>query len=433
MPPISSSPVLAGLKNILFYAALWREVKLAKCHVSFLCVASNLSKKKLAARPTHDKAARPSGVMLSVSACGSRVIRVKALQSGTFECKPGQPLFLVPVGKRFCQKANVRSARPKVASASLTTSKHSRLHTGTRFHEAFANFVRPHTILGTIISVSSVTMMALQFGGLLELSPALLVSKQTVQALVSAVLMNVAIVGINQVYDKKLDRVNKPYLPLASGAFSSDTALSIIAACTTVSLMLGALSGSSALLFSLVVSLLLGIVYSVDYPGLRWKRSPVLAASCVLFVRAVIVQLGFFAHALGRGLLDFHFPKNLWFAISFMVVYGAVIALFKDLPDVVGDHKQNIRTLSVRLGPSVVFNICVSLLSMAYGSAVLLSVMYSSATSTVLGILHTAVIFSLLVASKRVDISSSASLYEYYMLIWRAFYAEYFLLPWCTF
>ena len=74
--------------------------------------------------------------------------------------------------------------------------------------------MRPHTILGTIISVSSVTMMALQFGGLLELSPALLVSKQTVQALVSAVLMNVAIVGINQVYDKKLDRVNKPYLSL---------------------------------------------------------------------------------------------------------------------------------------------------------------------------------------------------------------------------
>jgi homogentisate phytyltransferase/homogentisate geranylgeranyltransferase len=359
------------------------------------------------------------------------VIRVKALQSGTFECKPGQPLFLVPVGKRFCQKANVRSARPKVAIASLT--KHGVSHSGTRFHEAFANFVRPHTILGTIISVSSVTMMALQFGGLLELSPALLVSKQTVQALVSAVLMNVAIVGINQVYDKKLDRVNKPYLPLASGAFSSDTALSIIAACTAVSLVLGVLSGSSALIFSLVVSLLLGIVYSVDYPGLRWKRSPVLAASCVLFVRAVIVQLGFFAHALGRGLLDFHFPKNLWFAIGFMVVYGAVIALFKDLPDVVGDRKQNIRTLSVRLGPSVVFNICVSLLSMAYGSAVLLSVVYNSATSTVLGILHTAVIFSLLIASKRVDISSSASLYEYYMLIWRAFYAEYFLLPWCTF
>ena len=280
--------------------------------------------------------------MLSVSACGSRVIRIKALHSETCERNPGhQPSFLVRRVKKRSQKA-FRRGQPKIATASLT--KHGVSHSGTRFHEDFAKFTRPHTILGTIISVSSVTMMAMQFGGVLEMSGALLFSKQTAQALVSAVLMNVAIVGINQVYDKKLDRVNKPYLPLASGAFSSDTALSIIAACTTLSLALGALSGSSALLFSLVVSLLLGIVYSVDYPGLRWKRSPVLAASCVLFVRAAIVQIGFFAHALGRGLF-FHLPKNLWFAIGFMAVYGVVIALFKDLPDVVGDKKHGFRTL----------------------------------------------------------------------------------------
>ena len=125
-------------------------------------------------------------------------------------------------------------------------------------------------------------------------------------------------------------------------------------------------------------------VYSVDYPGLRWKRSPVLAASCVLFVRAVIVQLGFFART-WTWLIRFPLPKNLWFAIGFMVVYGAVIALFKDLPDVVGDRKPLNTFCSTR--SIVVFNICVSLLSMAYGSAVLLSVVYSPPLSTVLGIL----------------------------------------------
>mmetsp|Transcript_27597 Transcript_27597/g.44237 ORF Transcript_27597/g.44237 Transcript_27597/m.44237 type:complete len:203 (+) Transcript_27597:577-1185(+) len=195
--------------------------------------------------------------------------------------------------------------------------------------------------------------MAWQYGGVLELYSVVTAALQAAKAIVSSVLMNVAIVGINQVYDKKLDRVNKPYLPLASGALSSDTALSVVAVCTACSLILGVLSGSSALLWALVLSLLLGIVYSVDYPGLRWKRSPILAASCVLIVRAVIVQLGFFAHALGRGLLDFHFPLNLWFAICFMTVYGIVIALFKDLPDVDGDSKQNVRTLSVRLGVSL--------------------------------------------------------------------------------
>ena len=273
--------------------------------------------------------------------------------------------------------------------------------------------------------------MAWQFGHVLEKFSMMIAAKQAAQAVAAAVLMNVAIVGINQVYDKKLDRVNKPYLPMASGAFSSDMALSVIAVSTTASFMIGVWSGSSALMWALVISLLLGIVYSVDAPGLRWKKSPLLAATCVLFVRAVIVQLGFFAHALGRELTDFNFPINLWCAIGFMTVYGIVIALFKDLPDMEGDMKQNVRTLSVRLGPSFVFNLCLALLSFAYGTAVFMSVVHAPTTmSRVVGAVHSAVIVTLLAASRRVDVASSDSLYDYYIrFIWKAFYLEYFLLP----
>ncbi len=275
------------------------------------------------------------------------------------------------------------------------------------------------------------TLMAWQFGHVLEMFSMMIAAKQAAQAVAAAVLMNVAIVGINQVYDKKLDRVNKPYLPMASGAFSSDMALSVIAVSTTASFMIGVWSGSSALMWALVISLLLGIVYSVDAPGLRWKKSPLLAATCVLFVRAVIVQLGFFAHALGRELTDFNFPINLWCAIGFMTVYGIVIALFKDLPDMEGDMKQNVRTLSVRLGPSFVFNLCLALLSFAYGTAVFMSVVHAPTTmSRVVGAVHSAVIVTLLAASRRVDVASSDSLYDYYIrFIWKAFYLEYFLLP----
>ena len=274
-------------------------------------------------------------------------------------------------------------------------------------------------------------MMAWQFGHVLEIFSMMMAAKQAAQAVAAAVLMNVAIVGINQVYDKKLDRVNKPYLPMASGAFSSDTALSVIAVSTTASFMIGVWSRSSALMWALVISLLLGILYSVDAPGLRWKKSPLLAATCVLFVRAVIVQLGFFAHALGRELTDFNFPINLWCAIGFMTVYGIVIALFKDLPDMEGDMKQNVRTLSVRLGPLFVFNLCLALLSIAYGTAVFMSVIHAPTTmSRVVGAVHLAVIVTLLAASRRVDVESSDSLYDYYIrFIWKAFYLEYFLLP----
>ena len=37
------------------------------------------------------------------------------------------------------------------------------------------------------------------------------------QALIPALLMNVCIVGLNQLYDVEIDKINKPYLPLASG------------------------------------------------------------------------------------------------------------------------------------------------------------------------------------------------------------------------
>lgn len=78
------------------------------------------------------------------------------------------------------------------------------------------------------------------------------------QALIPAVLMNVGIVGLNQVYDKKIDmvstfmvrtilnwfklsQVNKSYLPLASGEFSSSSALLVVSLSVTCSLVLGML------------------------------------------------------------------------------------------------------------------------------------------------------------------------------------------------
>ena len=43
-----------------------------------------------------------------------------------------------------------------------------------------------------------------------------------------ALLMNICIVGLNQVYDVRIDRVNKPYLPLASGEFSMQTGIALV-------------------------------------------------------------------------------------------------------------------------------------------------------------------------------------------------------------
>lgn len=81
--------------------------------------------------------------------------------------------------------------------------------------EALYRFSRPHTMLGTFVSIVSVSIMAMQS---LTWTSAAVVG--LLQALVPALLMNVAIVGINQLYDVDIDKVNKPYLPLASGELS---------------------------------------------------------------------------------------------------------------------------------------------------------------------------------------------------------------------
>jgi UbiA prenyltransferase family len=61
-------------------------------------------------------------------------------------------------------------------------------------------------------------------------NPGWVAAKALLQALGPALLMNICIVGLNQLYDVEIDRVNKPYLPLASGELSEQQGRWIVAA-----------------------------------------------------------------------------------------------------------------------------------------------------------------------------------------------------------
>lgn len=82
-------------------------------------------------------------------------------------------------------------------------------------------------------------------------------------------------------------QVNKPYLPLASGALSMRTGVALCLITGVLSIGLGIASNSRPLLATLVLSLALGVAYSTDLPFLRWKRYPALAAMCILAVRCL--------------------------------------------------------------------------------------------------------------------------------------------------
>lgn len=292
--------------------------------------------------------------------------------------------------------------------------------------QSLYKFARPHTLFGTFISICSVSLLAL---GPADFGTAALVG--LVQALIPALLMNICIVGMNQVYDVDIDRINKPYLPLASGEWDLQTGITTVIITGVLAVLMGVAIGSMPLLITLVGSLLLGIAYSTDVPFLRWKKYPLLAMGCILSVRAVMVQLGFYYHmkeAIGAAHPQMTPP--LIFAISFMVLCSVVIALFKDVPDLAGDEQAGVRTLTVRLGVSKVFWTCIVLLELAYAGAVgvgLLSQVWWSRVATV--VTHIIMGVLLYLRAKKTDLTSSKAIYDCYMFVWKLFYAEYLFIP----
>ncbi|XP_047952347.1 homogentisate phytyltransferase 1, chloroplastic-like isoform X2 [Salvia hispanica] len=300
--------------------------------------------------------------------------------------------------------------------------------------DAFYRFSRPHTVIGTALSIVSVSLLAVE--KLSDFSP--LFFAGLLEAIVAALLMNIYIVGLNQISDIEIDKVNKPYLPLASGEYSVKTGLMIVSSFGILSFWLGWVVGSWPLFWALFISFILGTAYSIDVPLLRWKRFAVVAAMCIFAVRAVIVQIAFYLHiqtyVFGRpGILT----KPVIFATAFMSFFSVVIALFKDIPDIVGDKIYGIQSFTVRLGQEKVFWICISLLEMAYAVALFVGVTSTctwSKWATVIG--HTALGYLLWSRAKSIDFKSKAAITSFYMFIWKIsssavqlFYAEYLLIP----
>ena len=86
---------------------------------------------------------------------------------------------------------------------------------------ALYKFTRPHTIRGTILASIAGTIRALtdtpgaiataQWGAMLP---------RAIIGMVALLLGNAFIVGINQIFDENIDKMNKPFLPVASGEMS---------------------------------------------------------------------------------------------------------------------------------------------------------------------------------------------------------------------
>jgi homogentisate phytyltransferase/homogentisate geranylgeranyltransferase len=295
---------------------------------------------------------------------------------------------------------------------------------------AFWKFSRPHTIIGTSLSVLGLYAIALSQRelGLEDITASL---PTIIGTLLACLCGNVYIVGLNQLEDVSIDRINKPHLPLASGEFSRREAIGIVMILGVAALLLSLWQGS--FLFGMVsLSLLIGTAYSL--PPIRLKRFPLLASLCIFTVRGVVVNLGLFLHFNQRLLPDqpdrwLQIPASVWALTLFVLVFTFAIAIFKDIPDLEGDRRYNINTFTLQLGAPAVFNLARWVLTVCYVGIMVAGFFLASVQWGVLILTHAVALVALWIRSRQVNLQEKRSIARYYQFIWKLFFLEYIMFP----
>jgi homogentisate phytyltransferase/homogentisate geranylgeranyltransferase len=276
-------------------------------------------------------------------------------------------------------------------------------------------FARPHTIVGTTLSI-------LGLYGIAAAEDHGTGAGDLLATLIAGLAVNVAIVGVNQITDVEIDRVNKPYLPIAAGDLTSQHAKTIVIACTVLPLAM-ALTQGAAETIAVAAALAVGALYSL--PPARLKRFPVAASLCITGVRSLAVNLGVYAH-FAHGI-----APPVWALCLFVLPFSFAIAVLKDVPDLEGDRAYSIRTFTVRLGPGRVFHIGLGALALAYAGMILAGppLLGDHVQPAVLVGGHLAAAALLVRWARLAHPGDHAAFTRFYMRVWVLFFLEYLLVP----
>ncbi|MGB3208123.1 MAG: homogentisate phytyltransferase [Crinalium sp.] len=293
---------------------------------------------------------------------------------------------------------------------------------------SFWKFSRPHTIIGTSLSVLGLYLISLALAAN-NFAPVQLT--QLIGSWIACLCGNVYIVGLNQLEDVEIDRINKPHLPIAAGEFSHQQAQLIVGLMGILALVIAWFQG--AFLFGMVgISLAIGTAYSL--PPIRLKQYPFWAALCIFSVRGTIVNLGLFLHfnwvLTGNTQIFGNIPPVVWALTLFILVFTFAIAIFKDIPDIDGDRQYNITTFTIKLGAAAVFNLARWVLTICYLGMIVAGVLLlPNVNSTFLVVSHLLLLVVMWWQSKEVNLQDKSAIANYYQFIWKLFFLEYFIFP----
>jgi homogentisate phytyltransferase / homogentisate geranylgeranyltransferase len=276
-------------------------------------------------------------------------------------------------------------------------------------------FGRPHTLIGTSLSIAglyAISASQQRASGAVDL----------LWTLLAGLCVNVFIVGINQVEDVEIDRLNKPWLPIAAGDLSLEAARRIVAVAAVAPVAMAVTQGVAELV---AVSVALAVGWAYSCPPLRMKRFPALAAGSITFVRSLVVNLGVWLHVAGTPV-----SAGVWALIAVTVPFSFAIAVLKDVPDIEGDRHFGIATFSVRLGPRPVLAVGVGALTLAgVGMAIAGPLALDGASPIVLVAGHLLGVAALWRWALRVDPTDPVAFAGFYQRVWQLFFCEYLLVP----
>lgn len=281
------------------------------------------------------------------------------------------------------------------------------------------SFARPHTVVATTIQVIAIFLIVVGWSG----GPAAL--GVIALTLLTCLALNLYVVGLNQLTDVDIDRVNKPWLPVAAGTLTPAAARLLTLGAGSASVLL-ALIGGPFLTLTVALIMLIGSAYSL--PPLRLKRIPLAAALSIALARGVIANLGLALHY--QQIFGVSLPLlTLGMLGLFFFGFGLVIAIYKDIPDSEGDRRYRIETFTTRLGPQRALNLGRLTLTACYLLPIGLALTgLPRSDALFLLISHAIVIVAFWAASMRVDLQERRSVASFYMFLWGLFYLEFWVL-----
>lgn len=299
-------------------------------------------------------------------------------------------------------------------------------------------FSRPHTIIGTSLSVFGLYIITQYSINNPTFQPELI---NLLATWIACLCGNIYIVGLNQLEDIEIDKINKPHLPIAAGEFTPKQAQIIVILTGILSLLLAAITGPF-LLAMVGISLALGTAYSL--PPIRLKRYPFWASFCIFTVRGIIVNLGLYLHF--NWLLKLahltqnqqtitpinlnQIPPQVWLLTLFILIFTFAIAIFKDIPDIEGDRQYNISTFTLKLGATAVFKLARWVITTCYITITLAALIWlPQQTALFLTISHLLTLILLWWRSQKVNLQDKTEIANFYQFIWKLFFLEYLLFP----